>query len=61
MVLHMLGVVLVFATVWAALQIEGVPMDRYAADGTDSCAGKSIPCAPQICPSPPVSVVARPI
>jgi hypothetical protein len=56
-VLQLLGVVLVLATVWAALQIEGVPMDRCAGDGTDNCAGTTIPSVPQISPSPSVGAV----
>ena len=61
MVLQVLGVVLVFATVWAALQIEGVPTDRCAGDGTDSSPGKRIPCASQISPSPSAGVVTASI
>jgi hypothetical protein len=60
-VLQLLGVVLVFATVWAALQIEGAPMDGCAGDGADSCAGTTIPSVPQVPAPPAVVVVASPI
>jgi len=48
-VLQVLGAVLVFATLWAALQTEGVPVDRCAGEDTDNCAGTSISHASQPC------------
>jgi hypothetical protein len=42
MILQVLGAAVVFATMWAALQIEGVPTDSCAGEGTDSDAGQDI-------------------
>jgi hypothetical protein len=43
MILRVLGAALVFATIWAALQFEGVPTDSCAGEVTDTDAGKAIP------------------
>jgi len=45
MILRVLGAVLVFATVWAALQFEGVPTDSCAGEVADTDAGKALPCS----------------
>jgi hypothetical protein len=46
MVLELLGAVVVIATIWAALQLEGLPTDSCASGGSDPCADKGIRCAP---------------
>ena len=58
-VLQVLGALLVFATLWAALQTEGVPVDRCAGDDADGCAGTSIPRTPQASLSRTLDAVAR--
>jgi len=45
MILRVLGAVLVFATLWAALQFEGVPTDSCAGEVADTDAGKPISCS----------------
>jgi len=46
MVLELLGAVLVIATIWAALQVEGVPADSCASERSDSGAGSGVQVAP---------------
>ena len=45
LILRVLGAVLVFATLWAALQFEGVPTDSCAGEVADTDAGKPISCS----------------
>ena len=42
MFLQVLGAVLVIATMWAALQAEGVPPDSCAGERSDSCEGTGV-------------------
>jgi hypothetical protein len=51
MFLQVLGAVLVIATMWAALQLEGIPADSCASERPDSAAGTGVQVPPP-CGSP---------
>jgi len=46
MAIQIFSALLILATMWAALQLEGVPVESCAGDGTDDAAGKRIRCGP---------------
>jgi len=46
MFLQVLGAVLVLATIWAALQAEGIPADSCAGERSDSCEGTGVRATP---------------